>query len=45
MLRAAMPRLVERPVDAGQRGRPVERCCWSLGVLSVMFTASRIGDE
>jgi hypothetical protein len=45
MLRAALPRLVECPVHAWQRGRSVERCCWSLDVSSVMFTASSIGDE
>jgi hypothetical protein len=52
MLRAALPRLVEHAVKlysnrstAGQRGRSVKRCCWALGVLSEMFTASRSGDE
>jgi hypothetical protein len=24
---------------------PVERCCWSLDASSVIFTASRTGDE
>jgi hypothetical protein len=49
MLGVAVPRLVERTVKltdhtveqlvhAGQCGWSVERCCWALDVLSVMFT-------